>query len=1000
MIDRLSGHGATGIRPLYGVLLGWLLLSTGTALAQLTPLRLTVDSLSRQRDFSGYLLYPHPWQFHVGDDARWASPQVDDWDWQPYRTGFVGADTPPDWKGIGWFRLHFTVDSALIGQRLALRIAHVGASEVYVDGRKVGGFGQIGSSPTAGSDYFPFHEPVVFELDRPGQHVLAIRVATYRQYLTRRVRYGQGFLSWIALSDRMTQSLIISARSNGLNLVLVFGPGLFALLHLFLFLFYPARTSNLYYSVWLTFFTAAAVCVYFDDIVTSPATLQTIAYGFGLTTLGFSVASVAFIYSVCYPRQPRQLGVFVALGLLLAGVLLLFPVLDGQTLTFVFFSICTLEVMRVVFLSIRRGQPGVWLIGVGLLAVAVAIFVGSIDALGLWQRLGLGLDNPYGEYLFVTFSYLTLPLCTSLYLAQDFARTNLNLEAQLGQVEELSAKTRAQEAEKLHLVAQQNEVLEQTVQERTEKIQQQADKLREMDAVKSRFFTNLAHEFRTPLTLMLGPAEQVLAQTGEARTKQQVGLLQRNAQRLLQLVNQLLDLSKLDAGKMALTPTSGDMISLVRGTLRSFESLAKQKQISLHVETDLERLVMDMDRDKLDKILSNLLSNALKFTRSRGDVWVSLTQEVVAEESWFQLVVRDTGVGIPAAKLPFVFDQFYQVDASNTREQEGFGIGLALTKELVELHGGTIHIDSPPGVGTIVTLRLPIRQEQPPEDGVEPDIPMANGEVTSLPALFPQSPEAAQLLLIEDNHEVRQFIRLSLTDQYRIMEAANGEEGIQLAQQHVPDLVITDLMMPKLDGYGVCQALKQDERTSHIPIVMLTAKADLDSRIEGLQTGADSYLAKPFHQRELLAQIANLIATRRQLQERYRRWGVLGQHTTRLSSLEAVFLGRVRTVINQHIADEQFSVEMLSREVGISRMQLHRKLTALLDLSPGDLIRQIRLELAHELLRNHVATVAEVAYQVGFGNPANFSTSFSRQFGYAPSEVRQQSLTSSARKAD
>ncbi len=646
-----------------------------------------------------------------------------------------------------------------------------------------------------------------------------------------------------------------------------------------------------------------------------------------------------------------------------------------------------------------------------------------------YQQLFLTGHWWYYAYIHLPYNvgYLSIPVAISLYLGLEFAFTSRTLETKLVEIETLSAKTLAQEAEKLKLVAEQNEQLEQTVQERTEKIQQQADKLREMDAIKSRFFTNLTHEFRTPLTLMLGPAEQVLAETGEPRTKQQVSLLQRNAQRLLQLVNQLLDLSKLEAGKTQLTPTAGDLVGLVKGTLHSFESLAGQKQISLHVATDLDRLIIDIDRDKLEKILYNLFSNAIKFTPPGGHVSVSLTHERVAEEAWVELVVRDTGIGIPAAKLPYVYDQFYQVgprsvDASNPgtapadrpdyRQQEGFGIGLALTKELVELHEGRIHIDSLEGVGTTVIVRLPIRHKEPVGNVPVPVLSTGYGQVTSMSALLSPSSEATdapELLLIEDNDEVRQFIRLSLGgtplggtplggtplgDHYWIREAIDGEEGVRLAQRHVPDLVITDLMMPRLDGYQVCRALKQDERTSHIPIVMLTAKADLDSRIEGLQMGADSYLAKPFHQRELLAQITNLITSRRQLRERYSQGNLWKTGDSPLPSMEQGFLDRVRTAIDAHLNNEGFSVDQLSEVVGVSRTQLHRKLKALIDQSPGDLIRVARLQRALGILTHNVATVSEVAFMVGFSNPASFSTSFSRQYGYAPSEVKKKVDTS------
>ncbi len=627
---------------------------------------------------------------------------------------------------------------------------------------------------------------------------------------------------------------------------------------MFLFLFYPARRSNLYYSLWLIAFWITSACVGCEDVVTDPKALQAFTYGFWFGNITFSLLGILFIYSVCYTRFPRLIWGWYALTLLMAVLTAVHTLVNSTPWRTGFVLLCLLEVFRVVILATLRGQPGVWLIGLGLLVIALGIFVGTSDELHIWH------NHPVGQGLFIGVCFLSLPLCTSLYLARDFAD-------RLKQVEALSAQTRAQEAEKLNLIAGQNEQLERTVRERTDQLQRQTDKLQELDAFKSRFFTNLTHEFRTPLTLILGPAEQLLARHSDAQTSQQLGLIQRNAQRLLRLINQLLDLSKLEAGKMSLTTAPGDLVSLVRGTLQSFESTATQKAIGLHFTTTQPRLMRQLDRDKLEKILYNLLANALKFTPAGGTVSVALTDEEPLPEGWVQLRVEDTGVGIPAGKQPYIFDRFYQADASDTREQEGTGIGLALTKELVELHGGTIHLSSQGGTGTRVVVQLPLQAASSSGEAAEPPISPERPLVSAVDE-GPESENAPLVLLIEDNEDVRAFIRSSLSASaegapYRIIEAPNGEVGVRVARQHVPDLVITDLMMPKMDGYQVCASLKQDERTSHIPVIMLTARADLESKLEGLETGADVYLAKPFSQLELEAHLTNLIALRRHLQQ-------------------------------------------------------------------------------------------------------------------------------------
>jgi DNA-binding response OmpR family regulator len=472
-------------------------------------------------------------------------------------------------------------------------------------------------------------------------------------------------------------------------------------------------------------------------------------------------------------------------------------------------------------------------------------------------------------------------------------------------------------------------------------------------------------------------------------------LVQRNAHRLLRLINQLLDLSKLEAGHLELASVSDDLVRFVRGLFGSFESLAEQRGISASFTSDQPELYADFDPDKLEKIVYNLLSNAFKFTPNGGRVTLHLHQPAataLAADAWVHLEVRDTGRGIAAEQLPRLFDRFYQADSSDTREQEGTGIGLALTKELVELHGGTITLTSQPGQGTTATVRLPVRHVAAPAVAPPTHVaPADEAEPNSTPEV--SAAEVTQVLIVEDNADVRAFIRATLAPHYHVLEAVNGEEGVTLAREQVPDLVLTDVMMPRLDGYGVGQALKQDERTSHIPIIMLTAKAGLESKLDGLQTGADAYLAKTFHIPELLATIANLLRGRQQLRKAYRR-GFAATAGLGLPSMEQAFVARVQQAVEQHLDDEAFSVDILSREVGLSRTQLHRKLKALLNQAPGDFIRLVRLQRAQELLTGNVGTVAEIAYQVGYGSPANFSASFSRHFGYAPSEARKRAAPS------
>jgi DNA-binding response OmpR family regulator/two-component sensor histidine kinase len=491
--------------------------------------------------------------------------------------------------------------------------------------------------------------------------------------------------------------------------------------------------------------------------------------------------------------------------------------------------------------------------------------------------------------------------------------------------------------------------------------------------------------------------------------------MERNAQRLLRLINQLLDLSKLEAGGMKLQASKQNIVSFVKGIARSFESSAGKRDITLAVEVDAEEIEMYFDRDKLEKVLVNLLSNAFKFTPEGGRVVVSLRRDVQSSTSlstrlnvltdWLVMTVVDTGIGIPKDQLDRVFDRFYQVDASQKREQEGSGIGLALTKELIELHCGSIHVTSEEGRGTTFTVRLPLGREHLKDDEVVfenrkgeafelSDLPLSHSPALPLLPIVgddKQSPAAASeqpaplVLIIEDNADVRAYIKSYLVPAYRIEEAKDGMDGIEKAINLIPDLIISDVMMPKMNGYEVCGRLKLNEKTSHIPIILLTAKAGQESKIEGLETGADDYLTKPFDASELLVRMRNLIELRRKLRAKFSVGHVLKPGEIAVTSIDDQFLQKAMAVVEKRIGDENFSVDEFAREVGMSRSQLHRKLTALTNQAPSDFIRYMRLHRAKELLEKNVGTVSEIAFAVGFTSVAYFSKCFKEQFGVVAS---------------
>lgn len=526
------------------------------------------------------------------------------------------------------------------------------------------------------------------------------------------------------------------------------------------------------------------------------------------------------------------------------------------------------------------------------------------------------------------------------------------------------------------------------------------DKLKELNELKSRFFANISHEFRTPLTLILGPLDKLLAeQTDEAQARQLVRI-KRNAQRLLNLINQLLDLSKLEAGKMQLTLKQEDIIPLLRALLYSFDSLADNKKIALQFTSEIPHAFMDIDHDKMDQIITNLISNAIKFTPKGGAVHVDV--KVADNGQLLQIEVKDTGPGIPPEHLPSIFDRFHQTTEIVPGGELGSGIGLALAKELTEAHGGSISATNATDGGACFRILLPYSKEtrKQPNSPAEKERlrkkpegihPIEQAEAT---VRLPQklSADAAKILLVEDNADMRSFIYETLADQFEVIEAANGQEGIDKAIELIPDLIISDIMMPRIDGLELCSRLKNDERTSHIPIVLLTAKAEIESRLAGLERGADDYLAKPFHRSELLLRIHNLLESRRRLRERFAALQPPEPSENKDVQIEDAFLQKVRGIIEDNLSDSEFEIDQIARMLGMSRSQFFRKIKALTELSPSLFIRTIRLHKGKVLLETTELNVSEVAYMVGFSSPAYFSDTFVEAYGIRPSQVQGKDL--------
>ena len=523
--------------------------------------------------------------------------------------------------------------------------------------------------------------------------------------------------------------------------------------------------------------------------------------------------------------------------------------------------------------------------------------------------------------------------------------------------------------------------------------QREKERIKAMEQTKNNFFSNITHEFRTPLSLIIEPARRILAKTKDTEITENAHHIEKNSYRLLALVNQLLDMAKIESGSMGVDLRHDDLAVHIRSVFHGFQPLATQRGIHLSLKLKGDIPLFLFDAYKVELVLNNLISNALKFTPSGGNVTLSCQVnnpigDVSAPNSVAQMCVSDTGVGIPKQELNKVFDRFYQVDSSHTRQGEGTGIGLALSKELAELMGGDLSVQSEEGKGSIFTFSLPM-----PIDAVATAITKIPQETTNLPInnlVLNDTDEQPTVLLIEDNTELRSFIKTCIDHTWQVIEASNGEEGVQKALDILPDLVISDVMMPIKDGYMVCDDLKNNELTSHIPIILLTAKSSMDAKLKGLRTGADDYLTKPFNSEELRARMDNLVTIRRQLRQRYYQSSMTNNTSEvedDLTPPDREFLRRLILVLDQHLQDETLGIEELAQKMFISRVQLHRKLKAITDQNATDFVRDYRLNRAMSMLRNREGMVFEVASQVGFTSEKYFSRVFKDKFGIPPSQV-------------
>jgi signal transduction histidine kinase/DNA-binding response OmpR family regulator len=558
----------------------------------------------------------------------------------------------------------------------------------------------------------------------------------------------------------------------------------------------------------------------------------------------------------------------------------------------------------------------------------------------------------------------------------------------------------------LFFLFRQNRKINQQLQAQNKEILEQKKELEEMSAkaqvaneAKVAFFTNMSHEFRTPLTLILAPLEDLLADAkNNQRWSRNLILIQKNVIRLLRLVNQLIDFRKIEVEKMRLRDTENDIIGFVNDILQSYQSIAQKRSIDLRLLTNERSLPVWFDVNMLDKVLFNLLSNAFKFTRDGGYIHLYVNRSEDGREAVIK--VEDNGVGMEEEALKHTFSVFYQGEFEN---HKGSGLGLALSKEIIKLHKGTITVVSEKQKGTTFTIRLPLGKEHLNEEELAEatDTPFVfyNDEKVYTSDLLTDLPKKEleglklekeyTILLIEDNEDLRTFLKDRLKHRYEILEAENGQAALQQAFDAVPDLIISDVIIPGKDGMALVNIFKSDVRTSHIPVIMLTGKANMEHQIEGMKSRADAYITKPFSVEYLEQTVQSLLANRATLKEHFTADISSKLKTQTVGKLDRKFVNDFTAIVESNLANENFSVEDICKEMGVSRVQLYRKAKALLNINANDYILNTRLQKAKYLLQHEDLSISEVSYKVGFSSPAYFSTVFKSKFGVTPKAFKE-----------
>ncbi len=513
-------------------------------------------------------------------------------------------------------------------------------------------------------------------------------------------------------------------------------------------------------------------------------------------------------------------------------------------------------------------------------------------------------------------------------------------------------------------------------------------RVHDLDMLKIKFFTNISHEFRTPLSLILAPIEKLISTSENADQKKHFVIMQRNAKRLLNMVNQLLDFRRMEEKEFKLNPVSSNIVEFIKDVVYSFSDISEKKNINLTFQSNVKEFIMQFDADKFEKIMYNLLSNAFKFTHENGNVDVEINVDHLPDNTnkYIEIKVKDTGIGIPENMQENIFEQFFQNEVPGNMINQGSGIGLSITKEFVRLHNGTINVISSPDNGSCFTISILINE-----------ISVLNNDIIERQEIYHAhellqneseniSSEKPLVLIVEDNEDLRFYLKDNLKRNYSIIEAGNGREALNKAFLHIPEIIVSDIMMPEMNGIELCTKLKNDKRTSHIPIILLTAKSEQEHQLEGYNSGAADYIIKPFNFEILESKLKNIISQREDIRKSFQRYISVNPSEIKVESIDEKLIQKALEIVEKNISNSEFLVEDLSRELGMSRVNLYKKLLSITGKTPIEFIRTIRLKRAAQLLKGNGLSVSEVAFKVGFNNPKYFTKYFKEEFDVLPSQ--------------